>query len=235
MLPKLSGSNHFNAYYHDNSLLIQFVVTEFVHTHQLSLQIRQWAHTQLQSSDMEESCIIPLLGYMSQLLGTMSHQDKLSITHWTKGPLTKLREYCEQFSRNELHRDKKGMLLHQYVQQAWLSALQNLDLLKQIQEPQFPPLSASICQSVKRRLFQLDRQLKLIAQQLPRVVKSYHNNENVLFFLLRKSGLLSQVYGPYFMKDIFKAAFKKEQDWISLLTHRYTERGFQHLLPFIHS
>jgi hypothetical protein len=234
VLTKIKGPNqheHFNPYYKNNPVLIQFVITEFVTTHQLVCQIKRLSIKDLQSTLALEECIQSLFQYVNQLLGSAVNHEHPAISRWTKGPLTKLKNYCEQFSKNTQNQNKCHLDLYNYVHQAWLSAVENLELLNILQESLTIPFPQSAFIATKRALNQLDTRLNHIAKQIPRVLSAYKDNENVLFFLLRKKEHLSEIYGSDFISKIFKCFSRKSTQ---LIVQRYLERGFAHLLPAIH-
>lgn len=233
MLTQIQKSDQdFHAYYHDNSVLIQFVLAEFIMTHQLASQIKQCAQATFPSNQNSAEFVSPLFQQLNQLLGTAVNKEKTSASRWTRGPLTKLKNYCEQFTLNSQHRNKRHVALYTYVHQAWLSAIHNVELLSLFQQTLHVPVATSMFSSIKRALTHLDQRLNNISKQIARILGSYQDNENVLFFILRWKDPLSKIYGADFITHIFKCFFQTDQV-SQLLIQRYLKRGFEHLLPLI--
>jgi hypothetical protein len=228
VLTKIKRPNHhFKAYYEDNSILIQFVISEFVLTYQLASQIRDLTLKGFGSKQNLEESIPSLFYHFNQLLGFGADPDQSLC--WTKGPLTKLKNYCEQFSQNTENQNKIHWDLYTYVHQTWVTALENLELMNIFQQSRAIRLTKSSFLNIKRTFGHLEEQLNQIVKHIPRVLSSYKNNENVLFFLMRKKESLSEIYGSDFLSKIFN--FSQTNTLFQLMTKKYIKRGFDHLLP----
>ncbi|WP_068470217.1 hypothetical protein [Candidatus Protochlamydia phocaeensis] len=223
---------HFNAYYQDNSLLVQFVVAEFVCTHQLICQIKYLADSCLLSIDLFEDSLHSFFQFFSQLLGQPSRHDPLFISGWTKGPLTKLKDYCEQFSYNQSNLDHLHLTLHSHVHRAWLKAMYYLEFIHSLKTCKPSQNPTALLSHLRRTINSLHSCLNSMTKQIPRVVNLYVDNENVLFFLLRKQKQLATIYGIEGTAKFFKALAKKQATH-QLLSDRYKLRGFDHLLDKI--
>lgn len=235
MLTQIGRPNHhFSAFYEDNSILIQFIIEEFIHSHQLSLQIKTLIQNQLDSTETLNSFSVSLIQILEQLVGGLYHQERSSLSRWTRGSLTKFKEYCEQFSRNSSYQNKQYMNLHMAAHQAWLMATYNLELLNSLYKNPYTPNSKSILFLVplKRALQNLQMRFNQINRYIPRILNEFWNNENVIYCLLRKKEFLIEIYGYEFLHKRFKWP-KKTSDLLELLIKRYQERGFETLLPAI--
>lgn len=231
MLTKIKTNNpHFNTYYQDNSLLIQFVILEFMSTFNFASHIQSITDQCFESEKSLEQFIPTLSDYFHKLLGTFSDHDRPGST-WTKGPLTKLRNFCCQFSKNR--KEENNLILYTSVHQTWISALHNLEILNASMHSHSENINLLI---IKRNLNYFFTRLNSISKHLPRVLTSFYDNENVMFFLFRKKDQLAEVYGPHFLKKLFKASVKQsthKQDTIQLLMQRYIKRGFGHMISTI--
>lgn len=225
--------HHFNAYYHHNAVLIQFVLDEFIATHQLTYQIRQLGQLACESLSSLKESVHPLYQTTHQLLGLRSDADRLSNSRWMKGPLTKLKLYCEQFSYNSQYQNKLGLAVCTNVYQAWLTALHILELLNLLDQSGPTTISSSILLDLKRTLRRLEQRMRQITKQVPRLLNAYRDNENVIFFLLKKRQELEEIYGFDTINKAFRDLFNKNS-FSELVVQRYTKRGFDHLLPIIY-
>ncbi len=235
MLTQISGPNqHFSAYYEDNSLLIQFIVVEFVHAHQLIFQTKSLMQEHLDSSQVSLTVLHSLRQLLGQLLGCFPQHEHSSFSRWTKGSLTKLKEYSEQFSRNSFHQNKQHVNLHMATHQAWLTAIHYLELINSLcRNPYTQHPEAILCLlPVKRTFNTLQIRFNQVIRSIPRVISDYGDNENVILCLLRKKAQFAEIYGPNFFYKHLKWPVKTKE-LVKLLTERYQSRGFEALLPTI--
>lgn len=233
LAPNKKTSLHFNAYYYDNSILIQLVITEFITTYETICQIQGLIEEGLESVDTLDKVAKQLAILLQNLLGisTFDHSN----CRWIKGSLTKLKNYCEQFSRNKEHRDENSVDLYTVVHQAWLGALHDLELLRPFFHIDNLSMSHSIFLRLKQSLNQIDNRLNEIHKPLTRLIIPFQADENVMFFLLRKKEALSKIYGPNFMAKFFKENVKSQPDLLQVLIKRYEHRGFEHLVHTVDS
>lgn len=233
---QIEGSNqHFNAYYQDNTLLIQFIVAEFIQAYQLTTQLKVLVQKHLDSIPTTNTAFPTLFQVLEQLVGGLFQQEglSLSISSWYKGSLTKLKEYCDQFLRNSQDTHKQFIYFHTAVHRAWLSAVQNLEFLQSLQPTYAQTQKSTFFHlSFKRSFETLQIHFNQVIQRLPRLLQVYWNNENIVLCLLRKKIHLSEIYGSDFLVSCFKWSVSFEQIFHSLTQH-YQVRGFESLLPMI--
>jgi hypothetical protein len=226
---------HFSAFYEDNSLLIQFILEEFIQSYQLTLQMKILIQDDLNSRQelsLLSSSLIQLLG---QLVGYLPQQERAPFSRWTKGPLTKFKEYCEQLSHNSSYQNKLYSNLHMAAHQAWLTAIHNLELLNYLHISSYTKKnqrSILFFHPLQRAFHGLQMRFNQIRRYIPRVMSAYWNDENVILCLLRKRALLTEIYGSDFLYKRFKWPMKTSE-LIRLLVQRYQARGFEALLPTI--
>jgi hypothetical protein len=226
--------HHFSAFYEDNAILIQFMMEEFIQSYQLISQIQTLVQNQLdsiQKLSALSSSLIPILG---QLVGCLSQQERPSFSRWTKGSLTKFKEYCEQFLHNSSHTHKQHLRLHMAAHQTWITAVHNLELLNSLYKITCKTESDSFTflLLLKRAFHRLQRRFNQISRSILKVMRTYWDNENVIFCLLRKKDLLSEIYGYDFLHKHLKWSLKASQ-LVELLVKRYQARGFEDLIPTI--
>lgn len=238
MLTQIRGSSHhFAPFYQDNSILIQFVIEEFILVYQLISRINALNQNDLDyinETENEHSLSNSLVLALKQLIGGGDHQELSSSTSWTRGSLTKLKEYCEQFSRNSSQLQRHSIHLHLAAHQTWLMAMHSFELLKSLQTNCCAKSSGRnfILQSLKRSFHRLLMRFNQLSRYMSRALGHYCNDENVMYFLLRKKELLSEIYGQDFLSKYFKGT-KKGSNLIDMLLNRYQARGFETLLPSI--
>ncbi|WP_075883656.1 hypothetical protein [Candidatus Protochlamydia sp. W-9] len=228
MFTQIPGpTKHFNAYYQDNSLLIQFVIMEFLNVHQFVCHIQKWMDHQHFPPGKIDYSISPLLHLLNQLLGTHPNQEHITISKWIKGPLTKMKDYCEQFSKNP-SLTPSHLKLYDSVYQTWHLANHQMNLLHTFQLCQMVKAKVTFPPYFQRSFKQLLKLFNVTAKQIPKVANLYWNNENVVYFLIRKKEQLVKVYGEEWTYKHFKS-FAKQNTLLPLLIQRYEQRGFHYL------
>jgi len=226
--------HHFNAYYEDNSILIQFMMVEFVQTYQLTFQIKTLIQQNLGFSQISQALLPSLIQILRQLIGGIPQQERSSFSRWTNGSLTKFKEHCEQFSRNSLHQNRQHVNLHMAAHHAWLTAIHNFELLNSLSINPYTQNQQSLLRlfPLKRSFNTLQIRFNQIIRYIPRVMNDYWNNENVILCLLRKRARFVEIYGSDFLNKRFKWPVKTK-DLVRVLIQRYKSRGFEALLPKI--
>lgn len=185
---------HFNAYYHDNTLLIQLVIVEFINSYYLIKHLK----TIKDKCFNNKNSHISLSEILIKLLG-ITPQDSFGNPTWNTGTLTKLKTYSAQFIRNNVESlpNKLEFSLYSNTQQAWLYALQSLEFLNG-----YPMVYSSTL--IEKSFSRLFRRFLDVNNLLRRLIKSYADKENVAFFLLRKQAELEEIYGDNFLSKIVK-------------------------------
>lgn len=226
-------SNHpFRAFFEDNSILIQFILEEFIQSHQMMITMAGYFQTSATSPSTVDDDYSSLIGLLQRLIGHHPGRDQSSFPYASKGPLTKLKEYSHQFSLNLAHHHKCHVNLHSAANQAWFLAIDNLELLNHLKIQSLSP-NGNPKPLLKRRknpFNRLMRNLNHITQSIPQVMNAFSNNENVILCLLRKKKAFINIYGEDFLYKRFKWP-KESSKLIDLLIVRYQSRGFETLLP----
>jgi hypothetical protein len=231
---QISGpDHHFSAYYKDNGILIQFMIVEFLQTYQLTFKIKTLIQEHLDSPQTSETLYSSLIQLLAQLIGCFTQKERPSFSPWIKGSLTKLKEYCEQFSINSSHQNEHHIHLHLAAHQTWLTAVNNLEMLNSSSDLNKKNSDVILfLQSLKKSFHVLQLRFNQVIQYIPKVIVDFWHNENVILCLLRKRSQLVEIYGPDFLYKRFKWPFKAKE-LVQLLINRYQERGFEALLPTI--
>lgn len=212
------------------------MIEEFTRSYPLHIQIKclvQEGYQRHKSLDVVSSSVIPLLG---QLVGISLQHNCVSSCLWSKGPLTKLKEYCELFSSNSRHKNKPHVDLYIASHYAWMKALYAFESMSSLyaysQSPQ--TLSTSFLMPLKQAFEHLHHRFNKIIHLIPRVSNSFWNNENVILCLLRKKSALEEIYGEDYLHKQFKCPIHPSE-LNAMLNERYQARGFDALMPTIQS
>jgi len=235
VLTQIRGPHpHFNPFYEDNSILIQFIVEEFIQSHQLIFRVNTLIQEHLDSAELRNFLSHSLIQLFRKLSGPLSQQEGSIPSQWTKGSLIKLKEYCRQFSLNSSHQNKRLIFLHRAAQQAGLLAIDCLELLTSLYTNLSTPNSEYILflPPLKRSLYNLKKQFNQIRRYIPRILHDYWDNEHVLYYLLSKKKLLTEIYGDPFFEKYFKWP-NQTSELMEWLIQRHQVKGFEALLPSI--
>lgn len=224
--------HHFRAYYEDNSLLIQFMIVEFVHTAQLTAKLNSLIQEHLCSKNSSPHNLSNLKQILEQLIRYHPHHEPSSYSRWTKGSLTKLKEYCELFSSNSSYQNKEHIRLHMSAHQALLDAIHAQELLYSLIINPYIPNAEHILNflPISRTLAAFQNKINRLIRYFPRLMNPFLNNENVILCLLRLRQPFIDIYGADFVDKRFKWPVNTH-DLIQFLSKRYQERGFDSLLP----
>lgn len=219
----VSQNQHFNAYYLDNTLLVQFVISEFIITSLLVEKLKSLTDECLQSKIKLDKASAQVYETLSVLVGIKQYRKPAAFSRWTKGPLTKLKDYCEQYYRNSGAKNELVESMHSHAYQAWIGALQNMEILNSFQIS----ISKVTLANVKQSLGILFTSLNSFSKSIPQFIKDNIDNEYVIFFLLRKKEELVHIYGASFVNKLLKVGKVPE------LVQSFTERGFENILSLI--
>lgn len=226
---KNNENPHFKAYYHHNGIVIQFMIMEFIEVCQLVYQINKVTGAYLESDILLKKSPGPLHHFLHQLIGSLGEVDRPFISSWENGPLTKLKNYCGQFSKNAEFECKPGQILFRSLHHMWLNALHIIEAIHTLKNAVYQNSHPAAQASCKRNLILFNKRLEAVKKQFPALLKLFRHDENVMFLLMKKKEELTEIYGPIFADKFFKPG-KEEQKILKLLLNRYSQRGFAHLI-----
>lgn len=220
------SARHMNAYHHNNSLLFQFIIVEFIECFE-EIQHLDVIHNRKidppatlmeDQKQLTEQALARLVG---------STRDYMRIFSWNfgEGILAKLKTYCALFLQNAPHDEKEIIALQHYADRLWQACMQAMDTLHG-----GPSQRTAFLQAIDKAITGINRMSKLIA----RIIPQFRDDENVVFCILRHKERFDKLYGGRFVFKLLSKMYAKglpeAQNFIS---KRYTERGFNNLLPII--
>lgn len=228
------SARHVNSYHQNNSLLFQFILVEFVE-----------AFTEIQRLDSlcnrtptplpqdEQACRQVennnhlVESALTKLVGPTKHYMRLFSWNFSEGLLSKLRTYCALFLQNSETDEKELIAIQHYADKIWQGCLQALDTLQEA--PQDRPL---LFAALDKASSAMQRFAKLIA----RLLHQFRDDENVIFYVLRHHQVFDKLYGNRFVIKLLCRIYPKGLKEVQLLlVKKYTERGFDNILPVIYS
>lgn len=229
-IPKRDG--HFSHFFEDNSLLVQFILAEFVHVHQATHQIKSLLELQKDSAADPAALHQSLNLIFSQLVG--SHPRQAHSSNWSRGSLSRFKEYCEHLSNNSAQGKREHIHLHMSAHHVWLMAVHTIELVNTLFAKSYEKKGEKdiLVVQLKRTCHSLQIRFKQVIRHLPKVIASYWNNENVILCLLRRKTQLAEIYGSDFLGSHFKWP-AQTNELTEILSQRYKDRGFESILTLI--
>ncbi len=221
-----ASTQHFRSFYQENSLLIQLVLKELSDIFTLTSPLRSL----LQMDFLDDDAWFDHLdNFLKSLVG---EHDEGAFTSCEKGPLARLKSYCQHFQIVDVLQDRPLINFSFQVSQVYLHVKQVWHLMHSfetcVNQRKKHAFLVKIQKNAHVMLLMLENILKLFLSCL----KKFSDNENVLFFLLRKKTLLIKIYGLTLIQQLF-STFSKKGCLSTLLIKRFKSRGFDHLLPII--
>ncbi|MCE5318578.1 MAG: hypothetical protein LLG04_14600 [Parachlamydia sp.] len=219
---------HLNSYHHNESLLFQFILSEFLAIHAELAPLRKLT-TPPRSTAQCDAILTPVVKLAGASFDTM----RLFVWNQETGLLSKFKNYCGLYAqhRSEQPANKHVQVLHQNANQAWLYCMHCLDLLHTLKDKGINAKTGeSLCKTNAKLLNCLNRIMKALVPLLG----DFTGDENVLFFIVRHSSALDAIFGERFTALTLSTMDPKGLAGVeNLLTGQYTKRGFDHLLPLI--
>jgi len=234
------GFPHFNSYHHNNGLLFQFILSEFLEAFSEMEQIKTLAEkiAKEEKKSLHEGTgrqiLIVLYGYTAKLAGSTPNFMRLFSWNLDNGLLAKLRNYCVFFSHNANLQDKESILLQRNANRIWETCLACLDFMQSLLN-QSSKVNVLEQKKVLNLLIEkMMRCMRHFANLLAKIMVNFRDEENVMFFLLRHHQEFDRCYGSQFIAKFFNKMFPKGLiESQQFLSERYTNRGFENLVPLI--
>ncbi len=232
------SKHYFNTYFHNNSILFQFILKEFISVateRQVLEKLVEEINAKITQNAKLSDQQLEILGEQLAKLSGTSYDHLWQLPwHLNGGILVKLKNYSYLYVRNSQKDDKAFTDIHDQTYKAWVNCKQTLDLVKDYLFYHWRTQEAldiiNICAHLQKICDNIDQLSKL----MERALLKFRGDENVLFFLLRHRAQMEVVYGPQFIqKLLLKMHPKGIGDLEVFLCKRYSQRGFEHLLPVI--
>ncbi len=233
----------FNIYGQSPSLLLQFILSEFICTF-YEIQFLEKTYKEMEiylikkrlQGDSRED-LKNILDSTIRLIGATIMDETALPWDSQKGSLNKLRQYCYSFVpfHSKTKSEKSVVNFSTCVSNAFHSALQARELLQyflremNLEEKKVPEY-AMLYQLFDKLIDNINRGSRLLLH----IIMEYRNDENVVYFLLRHNEAFNTMYGSRFVIKIFKKMYPNGiEDVGQFLMKKYSERGFSNLLNTI--
>jgi hypothetical protein len=207
--------HHYKPYHHQGHLLYQFILSEMILAYN-ELQMVQAMQEQGLSIEKFTSCLQHLAG---------SAQDYMRLFTWSDDSiLAKLKSYSDLFLS---YGEEKATDLHVEINKIWLLSMQVMAIIKSHNH------DSTLLNNLLNKMHRSFKRMASIASQ---IALDYKRNENVILFLIRNHEQTDKMFGNKFTAKLLKKMFPKGiNEALHFLTEKYSERGFEHILPLMHS
>lgn len=234
MNPYVGITKHrFHPFFHNNSLLLQFILTEFF---QASSEVRfisqlseslEFGTYLCKTLEEDMDALIERLHNLAGC-GEILYQLPWSMN---RGILVKLKDYSDLLVHNA-NENEAFNHIHNYFHKVWLKCRQALDLLQSSNL-----VEGSLADTFKKIaviIETINQSIRSAAKLIAQMIFEFRNDENVLFFLLRHHVQLQELYGREFLFKLFTKMYPKGMDAAEeFIVKKYRKRGFNDLIPVI--
>lgn len=214
------ASPHLNIYHKSDSLIFQFIISEFISSYREILVIHRLSVEILEDPENVEGLLRECLEKLSGSAHTC-----MKVFSWNveEGVLAKLKNYCAHFSKSRKLRETED--LHHFVHEAWLSCLQSIEMIQS---------SAFSLKALHKVLVRIVNYMRRFARITAKLMQKFRLDENLIFFMLNYHKQLDELYGQQFVFKQLSRMFGKGIEGASqFLKKKYAARGFDKLLPII--
>lgn len=208
-----------NSFHHTDSLLFQFILSEFLQTLDAVVQIEK---ASLHSPDFSL-----LAGWLGTLSGSCPGAARSFPWSQEDGRLIKLKSYIDYLveewdGKQEVKTAKK---LQKLVHHTWFAALEASDCVRN-----------ETFDHLLKMLDKLQSSSQRIKKGVAKMLPYFAGDENVVFFMIRHHARFSGIYGSDF---VFKTLQKMYPGGIaeakSFLQTAFMRRNFHEVLPALNS
>lgn len=228
------SARYVNSYHQNNSLLFQFILVEFLEVYtEIQKLDALCSRTPTPLPNGEDACreiennIPSIQQILVKLVGPTRDYMRLFSWNFSEGLLSKLRTYCSLFLQNADTDEKELIAIQHYAEKIWQTCLQATDALHEI-----PQDRSSVFTALEKSSSAMQRFAKLIT----RLIHQFKDDENVIFFIMRNYKIFDKLYGQRFIIKLFTKIYPKGmKDVQQLLVKKYSERGFENVLPYIYN
>lgn len=228
-------------YYHSESLLLQFILYDFLHTsrdlNKLRQLVFQFSALARQKTDNEiQKKLLSELVEVSQHLAGSSYI-YLRLFSWKhEGEiLHKLNNYCALFSRISSVDAAESTRLYEQANQMWMASIRLHDLFFSMNDTPEEYWSGLFSQ-FQAQMAKLNNAIKRFLATLSHILLQYASDENIIFFILRHVKDFDLVYYQGFVKNLFiQISPHGLENLKNSIVERYKNRGFDNLVPIINT
>lgn len=225
----LTAIQHRNTRIQSKGLLFQFILSEFITSYSEVLTIHQLFPSVEQMLNSET--ISALKANLIKLAGSPRKYSRLFSWNQEDGILSRLKNYCADFSLQGEKDDRIISKMQSYINQAFLSCIQGVDAIQLLENID---RSEQNIKKLYKILSKFIKEMRLFSKLTAEIMRQFSGDENVVFFMLRHQPELDRLYGSRFVFKLINKMYPKGIAQASdFLLNQYKQRGFDHLIPTI--
>jgi len=215
--------------YQNGGLLFQFILEEFV---QAFFQVQALCDTleAFQEGHESKRCDLEALDLIDEKIFSLLTGSPQS--PWSNGAssLSRLHEHCLLLSARASTLFPALLRLSRTIDRTVQEAVRCQQTLNRGATDSIQ----AVIEGLSKRILKMDAHLKRAAKQILQCIEEFQEDENVVFFVLRRSEDLSQVLGREALSRRLKRMNPRGvTGLVVFLSERYRGRGFDHLVPQI--
>ncbi|MCB1113865.1 MAG: hypothetical protein KDK62_03830 [Chlamydiia bacterium] len=209
------------AYHHTGSLVLQFVLNDFLMALEEASFIESFTRNETDSNRFYHQ----LTCYLIKLAG--SEQEYKRIFSWIvdAGVLTKLKTNSDLLSEKGEKSDNDYMELHNCAHKTWLYCLNAVDQLRDVERAQGS--ITDLKEGVEKAITSLHKLKPLIEKIIPK----FAQDENVIYFILRHHESFDRHMGSGWTRKLLSRLYP--EGIFDFMKERYETRGFFEHIPRI--
>lgn len=220
-----------NSYHASNSLLFQFILSDFLAAFLDIQRLDTLCHRRLLPfvektyNEHNQELIQEIEKILERLVGTKNDYIKRFSSSITEGILTRFKMHCSLFSQQSDSDVKELLAMQHYADKTWQTCMLAVDALGDA-----PNKCAQLFAYLEKASNALHRLGKLIV----RLIQQFREDENVIFFVLRHKESFEKAFGKRFINKLFGRMYPKGLREVEhFLIKKYRDRSFDNIIPMI--
>ncbi len=230
-------SDHLNTYFHDTSILFQFTLQELLRSHYELLILKdlmQKIRTQNSSNDLNDRHRKGLALLRSSLLKLGALPTSGVIWQLGGGALNKLKNFVDMLGRaSGIDHYQMRYLQHHITEALWF-CLQSVEIFETHKGDPTDRKFFLFPTRLELNIRKIEKHIRCAGYHLFCLLPQFREDENILFFILKKRALFEKILGPNRIFEIFSSLFIDGiPEMLFFVKTRYEARGFDHMIPTI--
>ena len=226
------SSLQITTFHQNNSLLFQFILSEFTDCFSALQRINLLYGKMSDSKILQDERESLTLKYKEEtekvlktLMGACRDHKNLYSWNFSEGGLSRLKTYCTLFLQNSDTDEKELIALQHYSEKIWSTSLNALEVSHtELVDP------STLHAAVEKLSTSMNRFSKIIS----RMILQFRDDENVIFYIVRHHKLFDKLYGHRFVTRLLGRMYPKgNKEAQHILIKKYISRGFENIISII--
>lgn len=231
---------HFDRYFHNNSVLLQFILKDFFHVSEESQKLLKIVDKMKTNQSIVpvskelELKLKDLSDHLKRLAGPSMEDPWQLPWHRDPGLLVRLQNYSHLFAQNTIEDRKLFFALQENFHKAWVGCTQTLDLIRVSIYYHFLGEKTTNIHQIRTNLSLLAKCIRNNTRLLIHTIYRYRKDENVIFFLVRHYHLWNELYNHRILTRLIRKIFPEGLNEVkNFLIRNYSKKGCDFLIPII--